>query len=262
MLKRCFITTIIFLVCLSAIVNLHGQNIGGTIQGKIQYSGPPVKTALISMAKDPNCLKINAGKKMFQESLVLNSNGTVKNVFVHIKSGLGKRNFPAPSQPVTLDQQGCVYSPRVQGAMVGQSLKIVNNDPTLHNVHSQSPAYLVNVAQPIAGMSYDVSLKTEEVMLVFRCEIHPWMLSYIGVLTHPFYSVSNASGTFEIKNVPPGKYVLQAWHEQLGALTQDVQVTAGGVATADFTYTAKNSAELSPGFKLQEFHHEDTKAQK
>ena len=251
--RKFLLTFVLFcVVCLAVSLRLEGQRAGGTIQGKIQYAGAAPKGGLISMAKDPNCLKINAGKKVFQETLIVNPNNTIRNVFVHIKSGLPKKSYPAPAQAVTLEQKGCIYNPRVQGALVGQSLKIINNDQTLHNVHSQSPAYLVNVAQPIAGMTYDVPLKTEEVMLIFKCEIHPWMASYVGVLAHPFYSVSTATGTYEIRDVPPGKYVLQAWQEQLGALTQPVEVTPGGVATADFTFTSKESAQNSPGFQLQE----------
>jgi len=224
---------------------------GGTIRGKIVFAGTPARSNLISMAKDPNCLKINAGKKVFEEALKLGTSNIVQNVFVHLKTGVPNQRYSPPADALVLDQKGCLYSPRVQGAVVGQNLKILNSDQTLHNIHSQSPKYLLNIAQPIAGMTYNLPLKTEEVMLQFKCQIHQWMIAYIGVLPHPFFAVSDASGAYEIKNVPAGKYEVQAWHEQLGTLVQSIEVKSGQAVTLDFTYGPK-VATLSPGFVYQE----------
>jgi hypothetical protein len=247
---RIFLVLVLFI---SFHINLQGQTNGGTIRGRIVFGGSPPRPPLISMAKDPNCLKINAGKKIFDDTLITAAGNTVQNVFVHIKSGLQRTSYPPSSKFVQLDQKGCIYTPRVQGAMIGQTLKIVNSDQTLHNIHSQSPEYLLNIAQPIAGMVYNLPLKSQAVMLILKCQIHQWMLGYVGVLSHPFYGVSDSAGSYEIKNIPPGRYEVQAWHEQLGTMVQSVQVRAGATITLDFTYLPK-TASLDPGFRFQEVY--------
>jgi plastocyanin len=245
-------TLLFFLILFSALAQIEAQT-NGTIRGKIVYGGSAPRPPLISMAKDPNCLKINAGKKIFDDTFMTGPGNSVQNVFVHLKSGLAQKSYPPPSQPVVLDQKGCTYAPRVQGAMVGQTLKIQNSDQTLHNIHSQSQEYLLNIAQPIAGMTYSLPLKTEAVMLIFKCQIHQWMLGYIGVLPHPFFSVSDTSGNYQLKNIPPGRYDVQAWHEQLGTLVQNVQVSPGQTVTLDFTFLPKNAA-MDPGYRFEEIN--------
>lgn len=230
----------------------YGQA-GGTITGKVNFTGTASPNRLIQMGADPNCLKINAGKKVYQEVVVVNPNKTLKNVFVHIKSGLEGKTFSPPKEPALIDQQGCIYHPRVTGVMLGQTLRVKNSDPTLHNVHAWSQkGNSFNVAQPVQGMTNDFQLKAEEVMLQIKCDVHPWMIGYVGVVPHPFFAVTGDEGTFTIQNVPPGKYVLQAWHEKYGALTQNVEVKAGVTVTVEFTYTGTEKAELNPGFILQE----------
>jgi hypothetical protein len=250
MTKRFAFFLFLLTLAVSQVRPVTGQSAGGTILGKVLYAGTPPKPGLLSMAKDPNCLKINAGKKTFEDKLVVGAGGMVKNVFVHLKTGVPRKNYPAPAQQISLDQKGCMYMPRVQGAVVGQTLKIVNSDQTLHNIHSMSPKYLLNIAQPVAGMTYDMALKSEEVMLLLKCEIHTWMEAYIGVVPHPYFAVTSATGTYEIKNVPPGKYTVQAWHDQLGAQTLEVQVSAGQTATADFTLIP-GKASLDQGFEKE-----------
>lgn len=250
--KRLLIAVLLILLSLFFLKSpIQSQTSGATIMGRILYSGTPPHPGLVSMAKDPNCLKINAGKKTFEDKLIVGPGGVIKNAFVHLKTGVPKKNYPAPAQPIVLDQKGCMYAPRIQGAVLGQVLKVTNSDQTLHNIHSLSAKYLLNVAQPVAGMVYDLPLKTEEVMLALKCEIHTWMEAYVGVIPHPFFSVSSAAGTYEIRNVPPGAYTVQAWHDQLGAQTKDVQVAAGQTVTVDFTFTPKSIADLHPGFVRQ-----------
>ena len=94
-----------------------------------------------------------------------------------------------------------------------------------------------NVSEPKAGMVQQFRMKDEEIMLRIKCDIHSWMVAFAGVVTNPYFAVSNAAGTFEIDNVPPGTYTVQAWHEQYGPLTQTVRVRAGAPTTLDFSYT-------------------------
>jgi len=208
---------------------------GGTIAGHIRLSGKSPGNSVIRMGMDPMCAKINAGKRVIDEAVVTSADGGLANVFVRVQDSFPRT--PAPVQPVTIDQRGCLYSPRVVGARVGQMLQVRNSDALLHNVHGSSiHGNGFNVGQPIAGMVYQFRLKDEEVMLRLRCDVHRWMTAYIGVVDHPYYAVSGADGTFEIGNVPAGSHTLQAWHERYGSLTQKVRVKAGATTTIEFTF--------------------------
>jgi plastocyanin len=209
---------------------------GGTIEGHVKLTGTPPPNAVIKMGADPNCLKINAGKRVVQQTVVRAPDGGLMNAFVNVKG-----SFPqAAASPASavIDQQGCVYHPRVQGARVGQTLEVRNSDATLHNIHSMSnKGSDFNVGQPLAGMVYKYQLKTEEVMLHVKCDVHSWMTGYVGLVSHPYFAVTEATGAFTIPNVPAGKQTVQVWHEQYGALTQTVDVKAGGTTTVEFAYT-------------------------
>lgn len=212
------------------------------IDGTVRFTGTPPPNALIRMGADPNCLQANAGKRVTQETVVVNSNGTLKNVFVRLTGSVP--GAPAPAQPVVVDQKGCVYHPRVVGARVGQALQVTNSDDTLHNIHSHG-GDVFNVGQPRAGVKSNFTLKSEGVLFL-RCDVHPWMTGYVGVVSHPYFAVTGDDGAFHLANVPPGRYTLEAWHERFGILTQPVEVTASGSAKAEFAYTGTEKAPPAP----------------
>jgi plastocyanin len=243
------IGSVIAIFACGSVLNISAQS-SGTIEGHVKLTGTPPPNAVIKMGADPNCLKINAGKRVVQQSVIRASDGGLLNVFVNVKG-----SFPqAAASPASavIDQQGCVYHPRVQGARVGQTLEVKNSDATLHNIHSMSTkGNDFNVGQPLAGMFYKYQLKTEEVMLHVRCDVHSWMTGYVGVVSHPYFSVTDATGAFTIANVPAGKQTVQVWHEQYGALTQTVDVKAGGTVTVEFAYTG-NEKPSQTAFAVQE----------
>jgi plastocyanin len=193
---------VITTVAAGPLLNVSAQS-GGTIEGHVKLTGTPPPNEVIKMGADPNCLKINAGKRVVQQTVVRASDGGLMNVFVNVKG-----SFPqvaASPAPAVIDQQGCVYHPRVQGARVGQTLEVKNSDATLHNIHSMSTKGIdFNVGQPLAGMVYKYQLKTEEVMLHVKCDVHSWMTGYIGVVSHPYFAVTDATGAFTIANAPAG----------------------------------------------------------
>jgi len=196
------------------------------------------------MGVDPMCGKANAGKRVIQEMVMTSPDGGLANVFVVLQGSFPR--MPVPAAPVTIDQRGCVYTPRVVGAQVGQTLQVSNGDALLHNVHTLSAGGNgFNVAQPLAGMVYKFKLKDEETMLRLKCDLHRWMTSYIGVVSHPYFAVSSGEGTFEIKNVPVGTYSLKSWHERYGELTQPVRVRAGAITTIDVAYTGNEKAPVA-----------------
>ena len=210
----------------------------GTIKGHVRLSGEEPGNPVIRMGKDPMCAAVNRGKQVVQETVLASLDGSLANVFVRLQG-----NFPAtpvPSEPVTIDQRSCVYVPRVMGVRVGQTLQVRNDDEILHNVHSLSvKSNTFNVSEPKAGMVQQFKMKDEEVMLRIKCDIHSWMTTYVGVVSNPYFAVSNKAGTFEIANVPPGTYTIIAWQERYGPVMKSVTVRAGAVAVVDFAYTGK-----------------------
>jgi hypothetical protein len=147
-----------------------------------------------------------------------------------------------------------MYHPDILAAQVGQTLIIKNDDSTLHNIHAVDPSkkYDFNQSQPGAGLTFNVPLKSEEVMLHVKCNVHPWMSGYIGIVSSPYFAVSDDSGKFKIENVPAGKQTIEVWHQVYGPLTQTVDVKAGGTTTADFTYTGNEHPATSRSLPIQE----------
>ena len=208
----------------------------GNVTGSIMFEGDAPAAETIRMNSDPVCLKQATDTET--EYYVVGDGGGLGNVFVYVKSGL-TGSFPPASDTIILDQQGCRYTPHVFGIQVGQTLQVVNSDPTLHNIHA-TPANNAefNTGQPIQGMTFDREFDNVEIMVPFKCDVHGWMNAYVGVLDHPFFAVSGGDGAFDISGLPPGTYEIEAWHEELGTQTQSVTVAEGGTAEVSFTFAA------------------------
>jgi plastocyanin len=211
-----------------------------TLTGHVALEGTPPPAQVIRLDGDPKCLELAQGQERRTEDVVIGAGNTVQNVFVYVKDGLPPRLYPVPAAPAVLDQQHCRYVPRVLGIQVGQSLAIRNSDPLLHNVHAQGQINQpFDVGTPIPGMEVKKTFSTREVMVPVKCNVHAWMHAYIGVVEHPFFAVTDASGRFSIAHVPPGSYTIEVWHERLGTQTQ--QVTVAAKDTRDLTFTFKVS---------------------
>ncbi len=211
----------------------------GTISGKVSFTGtrPVMKT--IDMSANPACEKAHPSP-VKSEEVVVNDNGTLKNVFVWIKSGLPDAPWTPPSAAVTLDQKGCIYTPRVLGVMVNQEVHFTNSDPTNHNIHPMPNLNQEwNESQPPNGEAKAKKFDKEEVMVPVKCNIHPWMRAYIGVVHHPFFAVTGTDGTFRINGVPPGKYTLEAWQERYGKQPMELTVAPKQDQTANFEFKAQ-----------------------
>jgi plastocyanin len=231
LLLACSIVTAADAVAQSAVAQ------SGTIKGHVRLTGKLPGNPIIRMGMDPMCSKMNAGKRVIQQYFVATIDGSLANVFVRLKGNVPQT--PIPSQPVVIDQQACVYTPRVVGARVGQTVQVKNSDMLLHNVDASSGKNNgFNVAQPRAGLVYEFKPKNEEIMLHLKCDVHNWMNAYVGIVTNPYFAVSNTMGTFEIDRVPPGTYMLEAWHERFGLISKPVTVKAGAVASVDFDYAS------------------------
>jgi plastocyanin len=215
---------------------------GGTVTGKVKFTGAKPAMAKIDMSDEAVCAKKYTTPPT-DESVIVGPTGGLANVFVYVKSGLpAGATYPAPTTPVTIDQRGCLYHPRVFGVMVGQPVEILNSDPVLHNIKAVPTANRgFNISQPSAGMKTTRTFATQEVMVPLQCNVHGWMHASVGVLSHPFFATSGEDGTFSIKGLPAGTYELEAWHEKLGTQTMKVTVTENGTATAEFTFGPKTT---------------------
>jgi plastocyanin len=205
----------------------------GTIRGTITLAGTPPQPQPVNTRTDPNCVD-----PVTTEDVVAGSGSTLQNVFVYVKDGLGNARFAVPATPVVLEQRGCMYRPRVLGIQAGQTLEILNSDATLHNIHAvpaQNAEF--NKAQQTKGFVSTHVFSTPEVMVPFRCDVHKWMAAYVGVLDHPFFAVSGADGSFEIKGLPPGTYTVEAVHEKLGRQSTTVTLGTRGTGDAGFSFT-------------------------
>jgi plastocyanin len=203
----------------------------GSIGGKVTFMGTPPPPQPISMSSDPRCMNPDART----EAVMVSSDGSLQNVFVYVKDGLGNLKFPVPPTALVLDQKGCQYRPHVFGVQVGQPIEILNSDPTLHNIHAWPMANQeFNVGQALQGLKDTHVFSTREVMVPFRCDVHRWMNSFVGVLDHPFFAVTGADGTFQLKGLPPGTYTVEAWHEKYG--TKTASVTIGAKESKDVAF--------------------------
>lgn len=204
----------------------HSNAHAATLTGKVAFQGTAPAAQTIKADADPRC-KLMHPNGITADDVIVNPNGTLKNVFVYVKEGLAGKSFEAPKTSVVFDQKGCQYNPKIFGIQVNQPLEIVNSDDTLHNVHALPlNSQPFNLGMPIKGMKIKRVFTKPEVMVKIKCEVHPWMRAYAGVLDHPFFAVTGDDGAFEIKDLPPGQYVLEAWHEKYGTADQTVTVTA------------------------------------
>lgn len=212
------------------------------VAGTIKIKGALPKPKLIDMTADPQCQDLN--RKPLTESVIANQ-GRLANVFIYVKGDpLNAYSFPMPDSEVILNQRACSFEPHVFGLRVGQPLRIINSDPTVHNVH---PTPKLNQEWNFSQAPYAPPMvKTfprAEVMIPIKCNQHPWMKAYAGVMNHPYFAVSDKSGKFEIRGLPAGTYKVVAWHELFGEQEMDVTLAPGENRTVDFTV----DGDLIPG---------------
>ena len=217
----------------------NGPTGNATVSGTVHFAGALPANPPIDMAEEPACRSKH--KMAPLDSQYVSQNGGLGNVFVYVKSGLpAGAKYAPPPEAVTIEQDGCEYRPRVFGVLVGQKLEIVNDDPVLHNIKAvPSKNRGFNISQPSEGMRTTRTFSTEEIMVPLECNVHGWMSAHVGVMSHPFFATSKPDGSFTLKNLPPGTYTIEAWHEKLGTQTTTVTVGAGESKTADFTFGTK-----------------------
>lgn len=225
-----------FIAAVVVTIVLSSFAVAGDVSGKVSFGGKAPAMPRLRMDADRFCRSVHR-QPVSSEEVVVNKNGTLKNVLVYVKEGLTGKKFDSPKEKALFDQEGCVYIPHVLGVQTGQEVVIQNSDNTLHNVHTLStknPSF--NAGQPIKGHKLAKKFEKPETFKV-KCDVHSWMGAYIGVFSHPFFAVTNDDGSFAIKGLPAGEYTLEAWHEKYGTQTLKVSVGASDKKSVEFKYS-------------------------
>jgi hypothetical protein len=206
-----------------------------SLKGIVKFEGTAPKASRIDMSADPLCAKARPAPAT-TEDIVVGADGGLANVVVYVSDGLTSHTFQPPQQPATLEQKGCQYRPHVLALQANQKLDVVNSDETTHNIHpTPNNNREWNMSQP-HGVPLEQTFAREEIAIPVKCNVHPWMRGYIAVFKHPYFAVTDKTGSFEVKDLPPGSYTITAWQEKLGTQIQKVTVGAGEAKTLDFAF--------------------------
>ncbi len=220
-----------------------GADESGTVVGVVKFDGPRPERKPIRLEEKGG--QLGEGHKLFggtvlTENLIVGEKGQVANVFVYVKRGLPKKSYPVPQEPVVMDQQRCMFRPRVQGVQVGQEFLMRNSDPLIHNVRSfaqRNRAF--NIAQPAKSPDRKKVFKQQERAIKIKCDFHPWMKAFVFVMDHPYFAVTGENGQFKIEGLPAGEYTLAAWHEEFGEQKAKITVAPTGSTEVDFSFEDK-----------------------
>jgi len=210
---------------------------GGTasVKGTVKLNGTVPNQKPINMTSDPACARQH-NAAVPGEEIVADKKGNLQNVVVFVSDGLGARTFDVPPEPAVIQQKGCVYLPHVLALRVNQKLQVLNSDACTHNIHPQPVNNREwNKAQSPASTA-EATFAREEVGIPLKCNVHPWMRAYLAVFKHPYFAVTGKDGSFDLSNLPPGTYTIEAWHEKFGTSTQKITVGANETKNIDFVF--------------------------
>jgi plastocyanin len=214
-----------------------------SVVGVVKFDGERLRRKPLVLrekgGKLSDCHKLH-DNPLLDESRIVSAKGELANVFIYVEKGLEKKSYPIPKSPALLNQEKCMFRPRVQGIQVGQEFLMRNSDPMTHNVRSfarRNRAF--NVAQPAKSPDRDRVFTRGEGAVKLQCDIHPWMTAYYFVMEHPYFAVTNEKGQFKINGLPTGEYTLVAWHEEYGEQKVEITVAATGSTDVGFTFEDK-----------------------
>jgi Polysaccharide lyase family 4, domain II len=213
----------------------------GSISGTVVLDGTAPALKPIDMSATPACVQANPSP-VVPPTVVTGENGALANVVVYVKDGLGHYRFDTPTEKVVLAQKNCMYDPHVAALMTNQPFEIENNDPTLHNVHPMPKHNRQwSTSQPAGSAALKESFARPEFAMEVLCNVHPWMRAWVFVFDHPYFAVTSKTGKFELKNLPPGTYTIEAWQETYHA--QDQTVTIGAKESKATAFTFKSASQ-------------------
>jgi plastocyanin len=208
----------------------------GTISGAVTLDGTPPALKPIDMSASPACVQANPAP-VVPPVVVTGDNGALANVVVYVKSGLGNYRYDVPAETAVLHQKNCMYDPHVMALMTGQPFEVQNNDPTMHNVHPMPKRNRQwSNSQPAGSAALHETFTHSEFAMPVLCNVHPWMRSTVFVFDHPYFAVTSKDGSFQLKNLPPGTYTIEAWHESMGTQDQAVTIAPHDSKMISFTF--------------------------
>jgi plastocyanin len=220
-----------------------------TIKGVVSFTGKAPEMKVPKKRKDAEFCKT----KEVKYNAVVADKGKLADVFVRLANDAVKGDYKAPTKHAEISQVDCMYTPRVQGVVAGQTIDIKNGDATLHNVHTYKGAESwfnkpqIKGSDPIAQEMPD-----EPKLIKFACDVHPWMRGFVVVTAHPFFAVSGADGSFTIEKVPAGEYTIEAWHPHFGLKTSKVKVEDGKSVDAPFSYDGTEAEPIENKDELKD----------
>lgn len=205
----------------------------GSVSGKISFQGTAPKMNKIDMGAEAVCAALHS-QEVRDQSVTINSNGTLKNVVIQVKKGLEEYSVPPMGGTPMINQTGCLYEPHVLLMSPG-ALQIKSSDKVLHNVNAQAKINKgFNRGQPMPSTFEEKFMKPEIVPL--KCDVHPWMRAYVAVVENGIAAVTGDDGSFKLNGLPAGQYTIEAWHEKFGLQEMTVTVESGKTAEANFTF--------------------------
>jgi hypothetical protein len=245
---RCLITILAGLTILAQAPTASAASISGTVR----YEGDSVpKMKPIDMGKEEKC-HASYSEAPLSEMIVIGGDKTFENVFVRVIGGLPEdKEYPVPEEPIIVDQLGCRYIPHVFGIQVDQKLKVLNSDGVLHNVNAKPKKMRpFNKAMPPAMTEFERAFNRAEFPFELKCDVHAWMGAYVGVMAHPFFSVTGKGGQYEISGLDAGTYEIEIWQEfwarKFGAMKFSVTLSDGEAKVVNIVYPYGKQAEVRP----------------
>lgn len=212
----------------------------GAISGIVKFTGREIRAGRIDLGADKFCTGAQPGGLVAENFRFDPKTGGLEGVIVYVKKGLNAERWETPSTEVVLDQQGCRYIPHIAVVQTGQPLLIKSSDNTLHNVKGAAGANPgFNHAMSRPGSLAPKTLTKPEVAKKIGCDVHGWMTAYVAVMPHPCWAITGPDGAFRVDGVPPGTYLLAAWHEELGEIEAEVKLAENGTLNHVFTFERK-----------------------
>jgi plastocyanin len=230
---------VVGVVCCLTAIGFMGTDAlagGATLRGKLSYEGPPPGKKPLEVDHDMDCC---AKKPIMPETLLVDTEGGVRDAVVWLEGVEGDR--PWPGDGAVMDQEGCIFLPHVVVLGVGQTMRFLNSDPIIHNIHTwpreNSP---MSVSQLAKGLGRPIKRKfdtPDEIKVT--CDVHKWMGAWIIVRDNSYYALTGGDGVFEIPDIPPGTYKMVIWHESLDRVEKQVEFDADGTHVENVEMTLK-----------------------
>ena len=193
---------------------------GGTISGTVKWSGPQPHLAKFPITKDPQICDPESAKTRDLERLIIGPQDGVANTVVYLKDVTRGKAFDLPEQRRFLDQKHCRYEPHILLVPQHALLQMKSSDATLHTIHMDGAASY-NLPFPFPNQTISRDMQSSGLVNLKCNGGHVWMNAEMFVAPHPYYAVTDATGRFELTNVPAGQYDLVAWHEGWSVARQE-----------------------------------------